>query len=304
MTLDSFSPRELTVVIPTLGRAQLFRTLGLLSEWEIKPKVVIVVIPSTPNIEILERDFPRDLNIVIDVSKVKSQVSQRIQGFQSVKSKYVLQLDDDIDISYHSIMKMGEVIVRASNLAVSPIIVSSSEPDSPNEPTKKRLRYFKELLYKIVFDVDDPWSAAGKFNRAGVPIFVGREHAERREISADYASGGVLLHRRENLITQNYFPFSGRGDYEDLFHGLYLIRSGIEIKVIPSIQCIHNDSNEDFRQSYYNILGRTYSVLRRFNREASFSQVRLFLWIIGLCLIHSKTVIIRILGKLMQSEIK
>ena len=48
---------------------------------------------------------------------------------------------------------------------------------------------------------------------------------------SEWIPGGCILHRSQNLITQDYFPYSGKAYSEDLMHSLLLRENGVKLYV-------------------------------------------------------------------------
>jgi hypothetical protein len=53
----------------------------------------------------------------------------------------------------------------------------------------------------------------------------------------EWLAGGCILHRKENLITENYFPFSGKAYCEDLMHSILLRKNNIDLWITKNVVC-------------------------------------------------------------------
>ena len=71
----------------------------------------------------------------------------------------------------------------------------------------------------------------GKISKSGINF--GIPEIPSTFYNVDWLCGGCLMHRKENLILKNYYPFLGKAYAEDLFHSkllrdnnVILVRSG------------------------------------------------------------------------------
>ena len=47
----------------------------------------------------------------------------------------------------------------------------------------------------------------------------------------DWIPGGCVIHRKENLLLFDYFPFKGKAFYEDVIQSIYLRKSGVKLLI-------------------------------------------------------------------------
>ena len=97
---------------------------------------------------------------------------------------------------------------------------------------------------------------------------------EGSEIEVDWQPGGCILHKRENLILDGYFPFSGKAYSEDLMHSFLLRSAGVRLFTCLDSYCYINADEgldslfHDFRARYH------------FVKMASLSKSRMILFYI------------------------
>ena len=53
----------------------------------------------------------------------------------------------------------------------------------------------------------------------------------QNKIQTEWLPGGCILHRMDNLVTENYFPFSGKAYSEDLIHSLLLKKNEVKLYI-------------------------------------------------------------------------
>ena len=53
----------------------------------------------------------------------------------------------------------------------------------------------------------------------------------QNKMQLEWLPGGCILHRTDNLITENYFPFSGKAYSEDLIHSLLLKKNEVKLYI-------------------------------------------------------------------------
>jgi hypothetical protein len=72
----------------------------------------------------------------------------------------------------------------------------------------------------------------GEISKAGTEIGVNPFGHSNSIVETQWLPGGMVLHHRDNLIFNNYFPFSGKAYSEDLFHSAEMKQNGINLYVI------------------------------------------------------------------------
>ncbi len=98
--MDKVVTNDIEAIIPTAGRAEvLFRSLQSLSEQSLLPVNVHIVDASSDTATekvCVEASASKKLNIIYYKADIKGAAAQRMQAMKSIKSKYVLFMDDDI----------------------------------------------------------------------------------------------------------------------------------------------------------------------------------------------------------------
>ena len=218
---------NLSVVIPSLG-GNLDLTLDALNSGSIVPDEIIICLPngshSVDNLELYS-------NVTIIYSYKYGQVYQRICGFNRAKNRYVLQLDDDVIVDNNCISNLlGYMHTQDDNVALSPYWkkIGSHEDFCPG---KKSAPYMS--LYYWLLNSSDGYVPGG-VSLAGTEFCVNKKDLPDglKHIDVEWQSGGCVLHAKKNLITKNYYPFSGKAYSEDLFHSYLLRRKGVILRAV------------------------------------------------------------------------
>lgn len=215
---------SLSVVIPTLGGDSLSGTIGHLNQGTVVPDEILVCIPE----DYAHRAEGLPFQNVRVVSTVcRGQVAQRAQGFTQARHEFVLQLDDDIHVRKECLESLLNCITRHGNAAVGPKLhdLQSGEYRSYLVPDARTPRWFEQLLFWVVNGPEG--YKPGQIGRAGINM--GVPDVPEDLTGLGWLSGGCVLHRRENLVTHDYYPFKGKAYAEDLFHSILLWDKGVNL---------------------------------------------------------------------------
>ena len=223
---------EVSVVIPTLGGESLVQTIGKLNSGSIRPKEILVCIPKN---NIIKADISEFLNVIIVETECRGQVRQRIEGFKRAPSKYVLQIDDDIEVDEKCIEYLLEEITAAdSNIAVAPSLVDIDTGYSvykkPEKPRIISAIYYWLMNGKAGFE-------PGKIDKTGSPVGIDPDYSIKKIYETEWLAGGCVLHNKINLMLDDYFPFEGKAFGEDVMHSFFLKKNGIKLFVVPRAVC-------------------------------------------------------------------
>ena len=231
---------NLSIVIPSLGGDDLESTLNTLTKYKYQPNEIIVSIPKGYQLDLSHLNIN---NLFIINSSSKGQVNQRIEGFKRATGKYVLQMDDDIKVNKKTIKGLYDHISSCKkDLAISPILCESL--------TKKDIFKFNNENFN---DYGNLVSPKNFINTCINKIFHGKTFFEQGEItnlgsnipigasktnfvSSQWLPGGMVIHKKENLILKNYYPFSGKAYSEDLIHSHFLMETGVELIIAPNLK--------------------------------------------------------------------
>jgi len=216
---------RLSVVIPTLGGIQLADTIIALQNSSIRPMEILICMPNSCK---LLADIDLIDNIKIIRTKKRGQVYQRSIGFIAAKGDYVMQLDDDFFLKNDAIEKLVRCLNSSDKkTAVAPAIFWNNT----------NISAFKRGRVSIAEKFSN-WIVNGKFgyqpgviSLSGVGFGFYFNGNFQNKIQTEWLPGGCILHRMDNLVTENYFPFSGKAYSEDLIHSLLLKKNEVKLYI-------------------------------------------------------------------------
>jgi hypothetical protein len=214
---------KLSVVIATLGGQVLYGTVKSLNEGTVVPDEILLCVPEENAHAIPNFMYS---NVSILKTPFRGQVRQRAFGLGKAKCSYIMQFDDDLVVEPNSI----EIMLRNLNtlpvnscIAPSLMVFSTGESfyKQPTESVIFKLYYFL-LNGKIGYK-------SGTITLAGTNIGVDPAFFSENLTESQWLPGGCILHRKENIITDNYYPFKGKAFCEDLYHSSLLQRNGVRM---------------------------------------------------------------------------
>lgn len=216
---------KISVVIPTLGGIQLKETIEALQNSSIRPMEILICIPDSSE---LLADIDLSDNVEIIRIKKKGQVYQRATGFIAAKGDFVLQIDDDFVLKNDAIEKLVFCLNGSDEkAAVAPAILWENT----------NISAFASNSSTILGKASD-WIMNGKggyqpgaVSLSGVGFGLNFNDKTQDKTQSEWLPGGCILHRSDDLVTQDYFPFSGKAYSEDLIHSFLLRENGVKLYV-------------------------------------------------------------------------
>lgn len=212
-----------SVVIATLGGPSLSATIDQLNAGTIQPAEILICIPA----EYAHRVTGLAAgNVGILKTPCRGQVAQRACGFAVAASPFVLQLDDDIAVRSDCLEQLVRFLERHPGASVAPKFhdAATGAYNAFHVPTGTP-SLFKRLFFRVMNGPEG--YQPGQIGLSGVNMGLPSEPADWFDLG--WLPGGCVLHRRDNLILRDYYPFSGKAFAEDLFHSLLLRRGGVRL---------------------------------------------------------------------------
>lgn len=219
-----------SIVIASLGDDNISHTLNCIYESSIIPNEVILSLPPNKNInEKLElKNYVKVIN-----SEKKGQVNQRIYGFKSAVSDYVLQLDDDVLFGKDMIKDLLEFLIRDQNICCAPFFLKKNSNLSFYNNSS-----FKNLIYNFSLKNNQ-----GKVSQTGISF--GVSHIKNNFIEVDWLPGACVFHHKKNLILKDYFPFTGKAYYEDILHSKMIKEKNNRLFILRKANLFVDDPAEE-----------------------------------------------------------
>jgi glycosyltransferase involved in cell wall biosynthesis len=258
----------ISVVVPSLG-GDLSKTLNSLNSGTVKPDEIIVCLPNNKH---TINNLENYKNVVVIYSDKYGQVYQRICGFKESKYDYVLQLDDDVVISSNCL----ELLFLAINNIGDRITVS---PCWYNADTGKPLHQIRRSglfmsFYCWLVNGSDGYRP-GKVSLAGTNFGINPVEVEIDSLNLDWQPGGCVLHKKENLILKDFYPYGGKAYSEDLIHSFLLRQSGVSLFVVMKATCM---ANLNQRLSIRKEIISDFKARLYFVRMADLSMIRMLIY--------------------------
>ena len=232
---------KVSVVIPTLGGDCLEETIRILNSGTYLPDEILICIPNDYANKVSLIFFD---NVRIIKTPFSGQVAQRAFGFKFVKNDLVLQLDDDIHLDRNCLKNLVEFILEHPESSVGPKFLERSTLKYHSYLYKDTDKF--SFLDKISFYILNGkiGYVAGQLSKAGV--FMGVPEKPDIWLRMGWLPGGCVLHRKANLILENYYPIKGKAYWEDLFYSDILKSNGITMHRVGTAVSTVDFSNNQY----------------------------------------------------------
>ena len=235
-----FKLDNLSIVITTLGTNDLvnlieciYKDLDVNSDFEI-----LITIPKDKKISFSPHQYK---NLKIISTYFPGQVNQRTLGFKSTSKDYVLQIDDDVEISSENIFNLIQKLNNLDiNSAISPVFFNKYNKNKCIYELKNSnlILLLKNILTYII--CKSKWG----IKRSGTLTILGTNYGvdynsfnNKKIMEVDWLPGGCILHNKSNLHTYDYYPFKGKAYCEDLIHSSILKKNNIKLYVCKDAIC-------------------------------------------------------------------
>jgi GT2 family glycosyltransferase len=269
---------DITVVIATLGGDSLAATIESLNSGTLVPAEILVCIPAENASKVAHMGGGTTSIVKTDF---RGQVAQRGAGFQCASNALVMQLDDDLLLDKFCLERLAATLhTLGPKAAVAPAMLDVQTGQSVYKKPAKH----GALLALYYWLMNGPQGYdPGRIDRSGSSIGVDPSASAAPLYDVEWLAGGCVLHHRENLVMENFWPLPGKAYYEDVVHSSILAANGIRLVIDPSARCslelFHQSSlkpGDFFRNLYCDYLGRRY-FMRRFSRQS----FRIYIYYLG-----------------------
>jgi len=253
----------LSVVIPTLGGSQINDTILAIQRSTQTPDEILICIPQSHEL-LLEDDL---VNMVKIIRTHKGgQVFQRSVGFCAAQGDFVLQLDDDVILEVDCIERLMDFLNGTDEKSSIAPVFYNKHGLSP--VSYDHTSFFRKSLYLLLNGT--PEFQSGKISLSGVGFVF---DAKDKISEVDWIPGGCALHKRQNLVLEDYYPFDGKAYSEDLIHSLILRNNSVALYVdggaVAYIDFVFDKSSlteliKEYRAAKYHavLIGRNLARLR------------------------------------------
>lgn len=253
---------ELSVVITSIGDKKLFKNIEILNSLENKPKKIIVSLPYFLASKINNSKYD---NVRYIYNKKYDQISQRLSAFHQVKTKYVLQLDEDtfiypfhLAVMLYSLKKMDDI-----NSIIAPIFFNILNYKPIHKHNYLYFNFLNNFILSLFFGAKWGNKKEGTVSKSGINFGIGPSLSKSLK-TVDWVPGGCLLQHTENLNYETIYNYNGKAYCEDLINSYLFKKKNIKMYVDPKAYSFTDKakmpfSNEEFYKfitlfKYYNKL--------------------------------------------------
>lgn len=224
--MSTAAAMPISVVVPTLGGPSLESTFAALHAGTVVPDEILVCLPEAEAANV--RTFPWP-NVRVVVTNVRGQVGQRAIGFAQARNPLVLQLDDDLVVAPDALELLRESLLSfPPRTAVSPALMDRATGASVYR-TAARGGVSGWVNRWLTNGGREP--VPGKIMVTGGALGIDALASDQRYHDVEWLPGGCILHHRENLVLENFYPFRGKAFCEDIIHSHHLRHRGIALKI-------------------------------------------------------------------------
>lgn len=214
-----------SVVIPTLGGAQIVRTITELNRGTIRPAEILICIPEEDAFRVAGLSIE---NVRVLPTAVRGQVAQRAAGFRQVSSPLVMQLDDDILLAEDAVEVLVRSLVSLGRGNIVGPVFYNSVTGEPLSRVDSGLKGFIINAYETAVR-GLPWGRRriGALSDIGGCGSVDPRCCDGDLVATSWLPGGCSVSYREDLIFEAFFPYRGKAYSEDILHSFLRARNGI-----------------------------------------------------------------------------
>jgi hypothetical protein len=266
---------KVSVVIPTLGGDCLEVTIRQLNNGSHKPDEILICIPEEDAHKVDSLSFP---NIKIIKTSFRGQVAQRAYGFARVSNDLVLQVDDDILLNEDCLEKLVDFILDHPGSSVGPKFIerSTGKYHSYLYKDKGESTFTDKISFYILNG--KMGCQAGQLSKAG--LYMGVPEKPDNWMNAGWLPGGCILHRKENLVLEYYYPAKGKAYWEDIFHADLLRDKGVLMHRVGEAACsVDFSGNKQMNSSFFvREFFKVLNILKLYVRKNKISSTRIIIF--------------------------
>ncbi|MDA1332551.1 MAG: glycosyltransferase, partial [Proteobacteria bacterium] len=250
------------------------------------PAEILICIPQAEvrNVEYLATI--KNVNVITTAGR--GQVAQRAVGLEAAKCDYVLQCDDDVILSSHTMHALlNFLVVKGRHNVVAPFFkIYPGGQDSTIYSGNLR-DFFRDCYFTLVCGAAFGRQRFGRIASAGIGFGVVRNDMGSRVVESEWLPGGVALCHRSDLITYNYYPFSGKAVSEDLIHSLLWRDQGCRLWTMLDESAMVDVSTESY--TWEGVMGR-YRAHTYVAKLMGAGVLRTRLWFSSYCLLNLRKI--------------
>tara|TARA_B110000008_G_scaffold240274_1_gene247498 strand:- start:2083 stop:2523 length:441 start_codon:yes stop_codon:yes gene_type:complete len=130
----------------------------------------------------------------------------------------------------------------------------------------------------------------GKIALSGINFGVNKAdiNPQHGNFFVDWQPGGCLMHNKENLIKENYFPFNGKAYSEDLIHSFLLKNNNLKLITCLDAYCY---IEKDIEPHTIKDIFKDFKARKYYIEMASLSRTRIYVFY---CLVILKYFLLKV----------
>jgi hypothetical protein len=260
----------ISIVIATLGGSWLEKTIESAQKGSIIPSEILICIP----LDYMHKATHLATDIVkIIPTEVKGQVNQRAFGFTKVNYPLVLQLDDDILLEKDTLYQLVQQITALGKGNVT-------GPVYYGQHSNLCIHQLQSGFIKNLFDYficAAPWGIGkmGKVTSIGINYGVDDALCNEELFQTDWLPGGCVLSYKEDLVFDQFFPFTGKAYCEDVFHSYYRSLAKTKSWVVTGVKVFIDEPIPEFKKE---VVEKVIAIRRKYLQLIDGPQWRLYFY--------------------------
>lgn len=238
---------RLSVVIATLGGEWLRKTIDSLASGTLVPAEILICIPQEHSVKV---EHLANSSVRVIATEVKGQVRQRAIGFTKAANEIVLQLDDDILLEKDALHKMVQYLLElGKGNALGPVYYGKTSGVCIHTIKTGFPGFIKNLFDSIVCAAKWGADKLGTVTAIGINYGVDDAQVKDELVSTQWLPGGCVLSYREDLVTEDFFPFDGKAYCEDVIHSYFRKIKGLELWVARGVKVYIDEPEPEFSKN-------------------------------------------------------
>ena len=277
----------ISVVIATLGGDTLKTTIAQICRGICVPSEILVCIPKS---ESSGADCVATVpNVRIIRTPCRGQVAQRAVGLVMAAYPFVMQLDDDIVLQAKTLKILYEVLIaKGEGNVVAPFLRLNSTGEGVTSYVEDFRGFLRNCHASLVCGAKFGKKRMGTISPAGIGFGIPLTSGDSPIVESEWLPGGATLCYKDDLIIDNYYPFSGKAFSEDLIHSVLWRNNGCRLWTVQNVSALVDVTSESFNWT---------SVLSRYKAHAYVAKLsggniwRSRLWFVFYCLWNTRKLI-------------
>ena len=235
----------ITVVIATLGAAELKNTIANINQGDEIPEEILICIPDSEADKTYFSSTFKNVHVI--KTSCRGQVAQRAVGLGQVAQPFVLQLDDDVTLFPNTLKALYQkLLTLGPGNVIAPFFRIKPDGDDGTKYLNGWKGFFRDCHASLICGAPFGKKRMGLISSSGIGFGVPMNSGGSRVVESQWLPGGVVMCHKKDLITADYFPFSGKAYSEDLIHSILWRNNGCRLWTYLDASALVDVSTESF----------------------------------------------------------